>query len=243
MLLYLPVSPDIRKLDPRLFQEVVMRSAISPLLCIALLAGCTATESHQAVPPQAVSQRPPYHGPRQRMVLGKVENKTSYLRGIFSDGTDTLGLQAQQILKTHLTQSGRFLVMDRVNLDALGAEAKYAAQDQQITGASVLLTGAVIEFGRRDVGTEQLAGLVGKSRRQVAYAKVAVSVVDVRTSQVLYSAQGAGEYELSNQEVLGFGSTASHDATLNDKVLNLAMIEVVERLVDGLEQGRWGKPE
>ena len=44
--------------------------------------------------------------------------------------------------------------------------------------------------------------------------------------------QGAGEYALSHREVMGFGGTASYDATLNGKVLNLAITEAVERLVD-----------
>jgi curli biogenesis system outer membrane secretion channel CsgG len=177
------------------------------------------------------------------LVIGKVENKSLYMQGIFSDGIDTLGLQAQQILKTHLSSTGRFILMDRANMEMLANEAGYSGTKPQITAAEVVLTGAVTEFGRREVGNEALAGLVATSKKQVAYAKVAMSVVDVRTSQVLFSAQGAGEYDLSNQQVMGFGGTASYDATLNDKVLNLAMMEVVQRLVDGLDQGKWGKPE
>jgi len=44
---------------------------------------------------------------------------------------------------------------------------------------------------------------------------------------------------LSEREVVGFGSTASYDATLNGKVLDLAIREVVNNLVDGLESGAW----
>ena len=73
----------------------------------------------------------------------------------------------------------------------------------------------------------------------MAYAKVALNVVDVKTSEIIYSVQGAGEYELSNREVIGFGGTAGYDATLNGKVLNLAITEVVNNLVDGLQQDRW----
>jgi len=59
----------------------------------------------------------------------------------------------------------------------------------------------------------------------------------VITSEVVYSAAGAGEYSLSNREVLGFGGTASYDATLNGKVLDLAMREAVDKLVAGVEAG------
>lgn len=74
---------------------------------------------------------------------------------------------------------------------------------------------------------------------QIAYSKVTLNVVDVTTSEVVYSVQGAGEYSLSEREVIGFGSTAGYDATLNGKVLDLAIREVVNKLVTGLESGQW----
>jgi len=74
---------------------------------------------------------------------------------------------------------------------------------------------------------------------QIAEESRIRGLVDVRTSRVVYSAQGAGEYELSNREVVGFGGTAGYDATLNAKVLNLAITEAVNGLVDGLERGAW----
>jgi curli biogenesis system outer membrane secretion channel CsgG len=39
--------------------------------------------------------------------------------------------------------------------------------------------------------------------------------------------------------VLGFGGTADYDSTLNGKVLDLAIREAVDRLVEGLEKGKW----
>jgi curli biogenesis system outer membrane secretion channel CsgG len=61
----------------------------------------------------------------------------------------------------------------------------------------------------------------------------------VLTSEVVYSVQGAGEYALDNREVLGFGGTAGYDSTLNGKVLDLAIREAVNRLVESVEQGKW----
>jgi len=51
--------------------------------------------------------------------------------------------------------------------------------------------------------------------------------------------QGAGEYALSNREVIGFGGTSSYDATLTGKVLDLAIREGVNKLVVGVDQGKW----
>lgn len=210
---------------------------------LSLSAGCAAKESHRAVQSATVATRgTTYTGRKHRLALGNFENKSPYLRGLFTDGPDRLGLQAQQILKTHLSQTNRFVLVDRANMAELEREARIANRPQKLTAGEVVLTGAVTEFGRRETGTHALGGVFGRSKKQAAYAKVAVSVVDVNTSQVLYSAQGAGEYDLSNEEVLGFGTSAGYDATLNDKVLNLAMIEVVNQLVDGMERGEWSAP-
>jgi len=159
------------------------------------------------------------------------------MSGIFSDDKNRLGAQARNILMTHLSQSGRFTLMDRVNMDNLATEADYSGMKQSITGGQIVLTGAVTEFGRREVGRRD--SVFHRSRTQVAYAKVTLSIVDVKTSQVKFSCQGAGEFDLKDRGVLGFGSTAGYDATLTDKVLNLAVIEAVNRLVEGLESNRW----
>ena len=66
-----------------------------------------------------------------------------------------------------------------------------------------------------------------------------MNIVNVRTSEVVFSVQGAGEYSLDSREVIGFGGTSSYDSTLNGKVLDLAMREAVNRLVDGLQSGAW----
>ncbi|MCE1915127.1 hypothetical protein LWT70_24680, partial [Enterobacter hormaechei] len=61
----------------------------------------------------------------------------------------------------------------------------------------------------------------------------------VETSEVVFSVAGAGEYKLSNREIIGFGGTASYDSTLNGKVLDLAIREAVNRLVESVETGAW----
>jgi curli biogenesis system outer membrane secretion channel CsgG len=108
-----------------------------------------------------------------------------------------------------------------------------------VIGAKYVVTGDVTEFGRKQTGDKQLFGLLGKGKEQIAYAKVALNIVDVETSAVVYSAMGAGEYSLSNREVVGFGGTASYDATLNGKVLDLALREAVNNLVNGINNNQW----
>jgi len=203
------------------------------------LAGC-ATESNRTVqPPQVASAGTVYNGPKSTLMVGKFDNRSSYMRGLFSDGVDRLGGQAKSIVITHLQQTGRFKVVDRDNMEEIAREAKIKGAEQTLKGADFAITGDVAEFGRKETGDVELFGILGSGKKQVAYSKVNFNVVDVLTSEVVYSVQGAGEYALSNREVLGFGGTASYDSTLNGKVLDLAIREAVNRLVEGLEQGKW----
>jgi len=209
-------------------------------LCAILVTAC-ATESQRAIAPSApVSAATAYQGPRSALVVGKFDNRSSYMRGMFSDGVDRLGGQAKTILIGHLQETGRFNVLDRDNLEEIAREAKLKGEQQSLLGADYALTGDVVEFGRRETGDEQLFGVLGSGKKQIAYSKVTLNVVEVKTSRVVYSAQGAGEYALSNREVIGFGGTAGYDSTLNGKVLDLSIREAIDRLVEGLEQGRWG---
>lgn len=197
-----------------------------------------ATESNRALAtPGVQAAGRPYTGPKSTVAVGKFDNRSSFMRGIFSDGVDRLGGQAKTILITHLQEAGRFTVLDRENLDEIKREAELAGQTQKLKGAEYAITGDITEFGRKEVGDEQLFGIVGQGKRQVAYAKVSLYVVDVVTSQVVTSVQGAGEYALSNREVLGFGGTAGYDSTLNGKVLDLAIRQAVDALAAKFESG------
>lgn len=213
--------------------------AFASLASVLLVTGC-ATESSRSLPVEQVnSYASVYQGERSQIAVGNFDNRSSYQRGIFSDGVDRLGNQAKTTLVSHLQQSNRFRVLERTNMEALRAESGYSGQQQNIKGAHYVITGDVTEFGRKVVGDQQLFGILGRGKSQVAYAKVVLNVVDVASSEVMYSTQGAGEYELSNREIVGFGSTASYDATLNGKVLDLAIREAVNRLVEGIDQGIW----
>jgi curli biogenesis system outer membrane secretion channel CsgG len=211
------------------------------VLGLLALAGC-ATESSRTVPVERVqSAATPYSGPRVPIAVGKFDNRSSFMRGVFSDGVDRLGSQAKTTLISHLQQSQRFAVLDRDNLSETSQEAKLQGSAQTLRGAAYVVTGDISEFGRKEVGDQQLFGIIGRGKTQVAYAKITLNIVNSLTSEVVFSARGAGEFELSNREVLGFGGTAGYDATLNGKVLDLAMREAVNNLVTGKDSGQWGQ--
>lgn len=214
--------------------------ACAALIAALQLSGCATEESRAIEAPQVASAAVPFHGVRSQIAVGKFDNRSAYMRGLFSDGVDRLGNQAKTILIGDLQQTGRFNVFDRTNMDELRQEAALSGEQQAIQGARYVVTGDVTEFGRKEVGDQQLFGILGRGKKQIAYAKVTLNVVDVRSSQVVYSADGAGEYSLSNREVIGFGGTASYDSTLNGKVLDLAIREAVDHLAQGYDSRAWG---
>ena len=113
----------------------MLGSRVAPvLLAIAgLLTGC-ATESHQAIAVDPAPY-PPYEGERSPIAVGRFNNSSTYMRGIFSEGPDRLGNQAKTILQTHLAMTGRFRVLDRGNMGQLSTESDLAGAEQDhLTG-------------------------------------------------------------------------------------------------------------
>ena len=218
------------------FKKTISAAVIAASV-LALFSGCAKESSRVVQTPTVASLNTNYSGERIAVSVGRFNNQSSYNNGVFSDGEDRLGNQAQTILISSLQQTGRFSVLDRTNMRAIKEESAISKSAQNLKGARYVITGDVTEFGRKTTGDHQLFGILGKGKTQTAYSKVNLNVVDVKTSEVVFSTQGAGEYELSNREVLGFGGTAGYDSTLNGKVLSLAIIEAVNNLVNGLENG------
>lgn len=216
-----------------------MKKFLLVTLASLSLTACVQEESRTLPIQKVESAARPNMGVRVPVSVGKFDNRSSFMRGVFSNNEDRMGSQAQTILVTHLQQSLRFNVLDRSVMSEIKQEAEFKKQNQNIKGADYVVTGDVTEFGRKDVGDRQLFGILGRGKTQIAYAKVNLNIVNTLTSEVVFSSQGAGEYSLSEREVIGFGSTAGYDATLNGKVLDLAIRDAVNNLVSGIENGAW----
>jgi curli biogenesis system outer membrane secretion channel CsgG len=119
----------------------------------------------------------------------------------------------------------------------LQKEAELLGVKQEIKGARYVISGGVTEFGRKVIGDKQLFGILGSGKSQIAYAKVSLNIIDVLTSEIIYSTQGAGEFQLNERQVVGFGSKAGYDATLNGKVLDFAIKESINNMTKDLENG------
>ena len=201
------------------------------------LSGCATETSEVIIPKKLASASSAYSGEKIQVAVGKFDNRSGFFRGLFSDSIDRLGGQAKTILITHLHQSNRFNVMDRDNMAETLQESNISGKKQNLKAGDFILTGDVTEFGRKEVGDQQLFGILGRGKKQIAYSKVSINVVDATTSEVIFSVQGAGEYALSSREIIGFGGKSSYDSTLNGKVLDLAIQESVNRLAEAIDSG------
>lgn len=207
------------------------------LTLFTLVSGC-ATQTQRKVEITPVeTNKTVYNGPKSTLVLGEFNNRSNYMQGLFASNIDKLGNQGKTILKTHLQQTNRFKVVDRENLIKLKKEAELLGIKQDIQGARYVVSGGVTEFGRKTIGDKQLFGILGAGKSQIAYSKVSLNIIDVLTSEVIYSTQGAGEFALNERQVVGFGSKAGYDSTLNGKVLDFAIKECINNMTRDLENG------
>ena len=177
-------------------EHAMRRMLLGTMAMSALIAGCV-TESHRTIEaPTVASHGTAYGGPRYTLMVGKFQNRSTYMRGIFSEAGP-----ARQSGEDHPEDASP---ADRAASWSSTATTwprsrrrrNSAATAQALNGAQVAVTGDVTEFGRAVTGDTQLFGILGYGKKQLAYAKVALNIVDVHTSEIIYSVQGAGEYEL-----------------------------------------------
>jgi len=224
--------------------------ALTAAMSAALLSGC-ATQS----PPTVVKEAPQSADVQKQMqkeaaqaavtkpvlkrkiALGRVSNETSYGKSLLRDSAgDPVGKQIADMLSKALTESGAFVVLERTDLSKLQDESKLTGAHQNLVGVDALILGSLTEFGRKTVGE---SGFVSASKKQVAFAKIDVRVVDVATGQSQFATSGAGESSTQTASTFGFGSQAGYDSTLNDSSIRQAISEVVNRLTVEFSRRPW----
>lgn len=230
--------------------ERIRASATAGMIAALTLGGCavqtpapTRVEppASQAVQRQAQAQvaaeKPSAPTLKHKIALGRVTNETTYGRSLLRDQQgDPLGKQVTDMVSKVLTETGRFVVLERPDIGRLNAEASLTGQRTSLVGVDLLVIGSVTEFGRKVVGE---TGFLSQTKRQVAFAKVDLRVVDARTSQVLLAASGAGESSTETGSIAGFGSQASYDGTLNDSAIRIAVTEAVSKLSGTMTDRPW----
>lgn len=174
---------------------------------------------------------------KRKIALGRITNETNYGQSLLRDTKgDPLGKQVTDLLSKALTESGTYLVFERPDIAALKDESNLVGTKLNLVGVDVLVIGSLTEFGRKTVGQ---TGFVSSSKKQVAFAKVDLRLVDASTGLVFFAASGAGESSTESASTFGFGSQAAYDGTLNDSAIRQAVSEAVNRLSNELMSRPW----
>lgn len=174
---------------------------------------------------------------KRKVALGRISNETNYGQSLLRDKQDDpLGKQVTDMFAKALTESGAYLVFERPDIGRLQAEGQLTDAKLNLIGVDALIIGSLTEFGRKTVGE---TGFVSASKRQVAFAKVDIRVVEVNTGHVFFAASGSGESSTETASTFGFGSQASYDGTLNDSAIRQAVSEAVNKLSVEMNARPW----
>jgi len=185
----------------------------------------------------ATSQIPATPTLKRKIALGRITNETGYGQSLLRDrNDDPLGKQVTDFMSKALVQSGAYLVFERPDISRLQAESRLADTKLNLIGVDALIIGSLTEFGRKTVGE---TGFVSSSKRQVAFAKVDIRLVDTGTGHVFFGTSGAGEASTETASIFGFGSQAGYDGTLNDAAVRQAVSEAVNKLSTELNARPW----
>jgi curli biogenesis system outer membrane secretion channel CsgG len=222
---------------------MVGKYIIVGVLSLCILSGCsryttTADTSLQKQPRiSKTNVAPSSRFLKRKVAVGRFTNETKYGKGFFSDeSTPNLGKQAMDILSAKLTETDKFLLLERSDIDLINKELAMNNNQPLKIAADYLIIGSVSEFGRKETGE---VGVFSRSKKQTAYAKVYIRLIDVSTGQAIYAEEGAGEAFSEAGTVLGVGAKAGYDATLNDKAISAAITKLVNNIIENLLDKPW----
>jgi curli biogenesis system outer membrane secretion channel CsgG len=174
---------------------------------------------------------------KRKVAIGRFSNETKYGQSFFVDeNKDVIGKQAMDILSAKLAATDKFILLERADIDKINKELNSGNLTSSNIPADYLILGSVSEFGREDVSD---VGIFSRVKKQKAYAKVYIRLVDIYTGQVIYSAEGAGEAFSEAGSMMGVGARAGYDSSLNDKAISAAISKVVNHVIETLLDKPW----
>lgn len=174
---------------------------------------------------------------KRKVAIVRFGNEAQYGKSALFGTNNTYNAekQATDILSAKLTQSGKFILLERSDLDKINKEIQTHNLESLNIGADYLIVGSVSEFGRKNISD---TGVFSRSKIQIAYAKVNVRLIEVKTGQIIFAQEGTGEAKSEAGTAFGVGKHVGYDSTLNDKAISTA----ISSLVDGIMRNLLNKP-
>lgn len=217
----------------------VQAGACSIALCIgaALLpAGAVAQNVLDGTTPEAAAAKPAVTLKR-KVAIARFSNETQSGTTFLVDNSgDRIGKQAADILSARLTETGKFLMFERLDADDVSGEKTLAGLKEEGVAVDYLVVGSVSEFGR---SVESDSGVFSRTKTQRAYAKVNVRLIDVATGRIISATEGAGEATSEAKTTMGVGSRAGYDQSLTDKAISAAISQLTSNLVEHMTAQPW----
>jgi len=174
---------------------------------------------------------------KRKVAIARFTNETqSGVSFLVDDSGDRIGKQASDILSARLTDTGYFLMFERMDSDKTSAEQMLAGLKESGISVDYLIVGSVSEFGR---STESQSGVFSRKKMQRAYAKVNVRLIEVSTGRIIHAEEGAGEATSETKTTLGAGTRAGYDQSLTDKAMSAAISQLTSNLVENMTRKAW----
>ena len=176
-------------------------------------------------------------GLKYKVAIGRFSNETRYGNSFFLDEENNrIGKQAMDILSAKLFETDRFIMLERADLTKIEKELQIGGNGEIKNAADYVIVGSITEFGRKETSD---VGLFSKVKKQEVYAKVHIRIVDVRTTQVIYSEEGEGQAYSEAGRVFGVGEKSAYDSQLNDKAIDAAISDLTSNIVENMISRPW----
>lgn len=225
----------------------MQKSIVLIFLCTLLLVASCATmdtpkvqvvDKSPKISPAIAQQKPDGRkGLKRKVAIARFTNETKYGQSFFIDeDNDRIGKQAVDILSSKLLETEKFILLERADLEKINKELNLGETAPLQNMADYLIVGSVTEFGRKE---QSDVGIFSRVKKQVAFAKVHVRLIDVYTGQILYSEEGEGEAFAEAGTVFGVGAKAGYDSTLNDRALDAAITNLASNIIENLLDKPW----
>ena len=216
-----------------------IKTFLACVMSMVVIAGCAPKTVVKQKQTMTIDKPEGKVSPKRRVGVVDFQNKTKY-------GEARLGTSASDILLTELVKSGKFIVVERDKMNKLLEEQKLgmsgaidpntAAKMGKILGLNAIVTGSISQFGVENEGSEYL---LAQSKKQTAKCTVDIRVVDVETGQVLYADSGSGLASKTARSVVGLGTRAGYDETLEGESLRAAIVKFMNNIVAQVEKKPW----
>jgi curli biogenesis system outer membrane secretion channel CsgG len=179
----------------------------------------------------------PFDGLRKKVAVTNFINATRF-------GQRRLGDEISVVLISELSKSGRFVLLERENLQDILEQVALSQtgltegtlEQIRLLDADYIITGKVTHYAVKTTGS---SGIFTQSKTQRAEVGVDVRLIDVRSGEILLSETGNGASEKTFEKVLGHGESGGYDESLEQYAFRKAVIQLTEKLIGKLDSYPW----